>query len=117
LKTHYIVCKDCGVDIAQWGGGMNWQKKEEWVCQGRIEVDCSKDNVFMGKDGTKSRVFTMDGGAGTQVKTPPDNIRLNKEMRHCSVINNTTYCEGCARKYDFKCPICGGGIKRERKER
>ncbi len=117
MATHYVLCKDCGKEIANWSGSwhMNYQKHEKWVCQGKVQVDCSKDNVFAHKDGTRSHVFIMDGGAGTQVETPPDAIRLKTEKRRCSVVNDTTYCRGCAKKHDFKCPECGGAIELERK--
>jgi len=115
MRTHYVVCKDCGKEIARWGGGNNWQKEEEWVCQGKVTVDCSRENVFYNtKEKTRSHVFVMDGGAGTQVETPPDSIRLEKETRSCNGVNDTTYCKSCAKKHGYKCPICGAGIKKER---
>lgn len=114
MQTHYVYCKDCRKEIAWWGGGMNVQYHEEWVCQGKVMEDVSKRNVFRHTDGHKSAVFVMDGGAGTQVATPRDAVKVMEQETHCSVINKTTFCRGCARKHDFKCPECGGDIKLER---
>ena len=117
MGTHYIYCKDCGKELANWSGSwhMNNQKHEEWVCQGKVKVNCEKDNVFRHEDGHTSHVFPMDGGTGTQVKTPADATRVKAEMRHCSVENSTTYCRGCAKEHNFICPECGRKIKLERK--
>lgn len=117
MGTHYVYCKDCGKELANWSGSwhMNFQKHKEWVCQGKVEVNCEKDNVFHHKDGHTSHIFTMDGGAGAQVTTPRGATRIKTQTRHCSVQNNTTYCRGCAKKHDFICPECGGEIKLERK--
>lgn len=115
MKTTYVKCKDCGADIATWGGGMNFQYQEEWVCQGKVEVACSKDNVFYNpKTNERSHVFKMDGGAGTQVETPPDCVRLERETRSCAGTNDTIYCKRCAKKHNHKCPTCGAEIKKER---
>ena len=115
MKTHYVVCKDCGTDIAQWGGAMNWQKQEEWVCQGSVEVDCSKDNVFYNpRTKERSHIFVMDGAAGTQVEIPDGSVRLEKETRLCASVHDTVYCASCAKKHEYKCLVCGAGIKKER---
>jgi hypothetical protein len=115
MNTHYVVCKDCGADIAEWHGGANQQKQDEWVCQGKVEINCAKDNVFYNpKTGERSHIVIMDGGAGTQVKTPDGYIRLEKDNRSCAGVNNTTYCAACAKRHRYKCPICGSRIKKER---
>ena len=115
MRTTYVVCKDCGGDIATWGGGMNWQKEEEWVCQGKVEVDCERDNVFYNpKTKQTSHIFIMDGGEGIQAETPEGCVRLKKETRSCNGVNSTTYCKDCAKKHALKCPICGGDITKER---
>lgn len=117
MQTHYENCKDCGLEIASWGGGMNWQKHEEWVCQGKVEEDVSKENVFVYPDGHHSSVHVMDGGAGTMVATPEGATKVMTQMTSCCVKDKTTYCRSCAEKHSHKCPECGGEIKLERKTR
>ena len=37
--------------------------------------------------------------------------KLTKELRNCSMINNSQYCEKCAKELNYKCPDCGKEIK------
>ena len=61
-----------------------------------------------------SATFTMDGGQSTF--RSEDRGGLKYEYLHCSISNNSVYCETCARKLKFKCKNCRTGIiKKDRK--
>ena len=111
MRNETVYCIDCGKKLAWWDMYINLQYEAEWECLGELKKKVR--NVFINpKTGTRVHSFTMDGGAGTILPPPePGMKRIHYEMQSCSLLNKTKYCNGCARKRNYQCPICGGSIK------
>lgn len=119
-STHDINCKGCGTELAFWSGfGDNMQFKDEYQCLGKVRI--KREHWHYGKTETNKKP-TLQAIKQEQkrireygISKPIKVIYHKTEMQSCYLINYTYFCEGCARKLRYKCPICGGKIKLTRK--
>jgi hypothetical protein len=114
-STHDVYCKRCGKNLAFWSGfGDNMQFANECQCQGEVWV--KSEHYHYGKTTTYSDEPPSDEeikkrNKGKLVKI----IHHTREKRPCFIINETYFCEDCAKKLHYKCSVCKGKIKLTRK--
>ena len=111
MNTHDVYCCVCGEKIAFWGGGFNLQHQDEWACDNKRLRRRVPANVVKTKHST---IFTM--GGDQELFRSEDKGGLRYEYLHCSISNDSVYCEKCARKLHYHCKNCRTGrIKLDRK--
>ena len=108
MRTQEIHCCKCDIELAWWGGGVNRQYADEWLCNNQRLRRRVPEGVTYKKH---SSTFTMGGTERSE-----DNGGLKYQYLHCAVSNNSVYCETCARKLKYKCKNCRTGrIRLDRK--
>jgi len=112
-STHDVICRKCGKNIAWWSQWDNIQYRDEYECQGKVWQ--KYEHWHFGK--TQSNAEPTPEYVIECYGKPLKVKRHSKELWHCSIVNNTQYCEECAKELKYRCPKCGGEIKLTRKSR
>lgn len=115
-NTHDVSCKKCGKKLAFWSGyGDNMQFVNEYECQGKVFRKCKGEWQGLNSSGRKiwSGNFkpTKTYIKGEIMQNVMIVKPLTKELVFCHIENYTQFCENCAKKLKYKCPICKGKIK------
>jgi len=104
-STHDIYCKKCGKNLAFWSGfGDNMQFADEYQCTGNVWKyheywKYGKTTAY------RDSVPTLEETGGKKA------THHTKELWPCHFQNDTYFCADCAKKLNYKCPICGKEIK------
>jgi DNA-directed RNA polymerase subunit RPC12/RpoP len=114
-STHEVSCKICWTKLAFWSGfGDNMQFANEYECQGKVfrkmkgwwqGFNSSGKKMWSGNFKPTKRDLKGDLKHIKTIKP------LTKELTYCSIVNNTQFCEKCAKELNYKCPVCGKEIK------
>jgi len=106
MRSEYVLCKDCGKQLAWWDKFTNLQFEEEWECPVMFR---RKVKGFWGDKSGKYVLFSNE----PDEKHP---YPKKTEMNYCSLIHKTKYCRKCAEKRHFHCgrPRCKGKLVKVR---
>jgi predicted restriction endonuclease len=100
-STHEEKCRDCGIKLAWWSMFDNIQSEDEYHCQGVT----NKNGKLLSSNYKK----LTDEEYNSLCR------KEDKKVTLCKVEHNTTFCKKCAKKLDYRCPVCGGEITLSRK--
>lgn len=118
VSTHDVNCKRCGRELAWWSMFHNIQRANEYTCSAAIQEDTNElimDDVIQDAEHLRKLQKIID-------KKMLDVIEIidgkrcctHRNWTYCYIHNDTYYCESCAKRLKFKCPVCGGKIKLSR---
>ena len=105
MRTEHVFCKDCGIKIATWGFGSNYQYQEEWECAAKFRH--TVHDMYRSVHNPKAQ---------SNVQNDEFQIPVKSEMNYCALYYDTKYCRKCAEKRHFKCgrPRCKGHLVKVR---
>jgi hypothetical protein len=96
----------------------NIQHADEYACSAAIQKDTNKlimDNIIQDDKHLKElRQIVKDEKLEKSETRKGKKYCIQSNWTYCYIHNNTYFCESCARKLKYKCPVCGGLIKKER---
>jgi PHP family Zn ribbon phosphoesterase len=97
----------------------NIQHADEYVCSAAIQKDTNElimDNVIQDDKHLRElqKIIKNKHLETFEIGEDGKKYCVHDNWTYCYIHNNTYFCEKCAKKLDYKCPVCGGLIKKER---
>jgi hypothetical protein len=115
-STHDVVCKKCGKQLAWWSMFHNIQHDNEYACSAAVQEDTNElimDNVIQDDEHLNklSEIIKEKGLDAIETREDGKRYCTHSNWTYCYIGNETHYCEKCAKRLKYKCPVCGGTIK------
>lgn len=126
MHNENVDCKNCNKRLAWWDSFTNIQYENEYQCFAIVTHHVDSRRKYPDNELIMNNAIPYNDKKGIEIK------RLTREIwkvtyikgktihkdnwSYCEIVNKTMYCEECAKKLRFKCPICGGTIVLVRKK-
>lgn len=97
----------------------NIQHADEYACSAAIQEDTNElimDDVVQDDQHFEKLQKIIDEKHLNTVEIGENGKKYctHRNWTYCNIQNDTHFCGKCAKKLKYKCPICGGTIKKER---